>query len=80
MKDSARYVKLVEWSDEDQCYVGSAPGLIYGGCHGTDEKAVFDELCQIVEEAILLYREDGKPLPPPTSGRDYANRLVHGIA
>ncbi len=80
MKDSARYVKLVEWSDEDQCYVGSAPGLIYGGCHGTDEKAVFDELCQIVEEAILLYREDGKPLPPPTSGRDYANRLAHGIA
>jgi predicted RNase H-like HicB family nuclease len=80
MKDSARYVKLVEWSDEDQCYVGSAPGLIYGGCHGTDEKAVFEELCQIVEEAILLYREDGKPLPPPTSGRDYANRLAHGIA
>lgn len=80
MKDSARYVKLVEWSDEDQCYVGSAPGLIYGGCHGSDEKAVFDELCQIVEEAILLYREDGKPLPPPTAGRDYANRLVHGIA
>lgn len=80
MKESARYVKLVEWSDEDQCYVGSAPGLIYGGCHGTDERAVFDELCQIVEEAILLYREDGKPLPPPTSGRDYANRLVHGFA
>ena len=80
MKDSARYVKLVEWSSEDKCYVGSAPGLIYGGCHGPDEKAVFDELCQIVEEAILLYREDGKPLPPTTSGRDYANRLVHGIA
>lgn len=43
MKDSAKYVKIVEWSEEDQCYVGSAPGLIFGGCHGTDEKAVFDE-------------------------------------
>jgi len=51
MKDSARYVKIVEWSDEDQCYVGSAPGLIYGGCHSDDEKAVFDELCRIVEDA-----------------------------
>ena len=80
MKDSARYVKLVEWSDEDQCYVGSAPGLIYGGCHGPDERAVFDELCEIVEEAILLYRKDGKPLPPSTSGHDYVNRLVHGVA
>jgi predicted RNase H-like HicB family nuclease len=75
MKDSAKYVKIVEWSDEDQCYVGSAPGLIYGGCHGQNEKDVFDELCQIVDEAIALYEEEGKPLPPPTSGRDYANKL-----
>ena len=79
MKDSARYVKVVEWSDEDECYVGSAPGLIYGGCHGPDERAVFDELCEIVEEAILLYRKDGKSLPSPTSGRDYATGLVHGV-
>ena len=75
MKDSARYVKIVEWSEEDQCYVGSSPGLIYGGCHGEDEKAVFDELCQIVEEAIDLYRKRGAPLPPATSGRDYVNKM-----
>ncbi|HYB74707.1 MAG TPA: hypothetical protein VED18_15130, partial [Candidatus Sulfotelmatobacter sp.] len=75
MKDSARYVKIVEWSEEDQCYVGSSPGLIYGGCHGDDEKAVFDELCQIVEEAIDFYKRDGKPLPPATSGRDFVNKL-----
>ena len=65
MKDSARYVKIVRWSDEDRCYVGSSPGLIYGGCHGEDEKAVFDELCRIVEDAIELYRREGRPLPPP---------------
>ena len=79
MKDSARYVKLIEWSDEDQCYVGSAPALIYGGCHGPDEKEVFDELCSIVEEVISLYRRDNKPLPPPTSGRDYSNKLEQGV-
>jgi hypothetical protein len=39
MKDSARHVQIVEWSHEDRCYVGSSPGLIYGGCHGDDEKA-----------------------------------------
>ena len=44
MKDSARFVKIVEWSDVDQCYVGSCPGLISGGCHGNDEQAVFAEL------------------------------------
>lgn len=67
MKASARYAKIVEWSEEDQCYVGSAPGLIYGGCHGDDERAVFHHLCQIVEEAIEIYRKDGKPLPRVTS-------------
>ena len=75
MKDSAKYVKIVEWSEEDQCYVGSASGLIYGGCHGSDEKEVFDELCLIVEDAIDLYRADSKPLPPPTSGRDFATKM-----
>jgi predicted RNase H-like HicB family nuclease len=68
MKDSARYAKIVEWSEEDQCYVGSAPGLVYGGCHGNDEQQVFAELCEIVEEAVELYKRDNKPLPPPTAG------------
>jgi predicted RNase H-like HicB family nuclease len=72
MKDSARYVKVVEWSEEDQCYVGSAPGLVYGGCHGDDERQVFAELRQIVEEAVELYKKDGKPLPSATSVRDLA--------
>jgi len=76
MKESARYVKIVEWSDEDDCYVGSSPGLLLGGCHGDDERQVFEQLCQIVEETIDLYHQDGKPLPPPTSGRDIANKVL----
>jgi predicted RNase H-like HicB family nuclease len=76
MKESAKYVKIVEWSEEDQCFVGSCPGLIYGGCHGDDEKQVFEELCSIVEEVIEIYKKDNKALPPPTSGRDYANKML----
>lgn len=75
MKESAYYAKIVEWSEADQCYVGSAPGLIFGGCHGDDEQEVFAELCRIVEEVIGLYRQDGRPLPPATSGRDFANQM-----
>jgi predicted RNase H-like HicB family nuclease len=76
MKESTRYVKIVEWSDTDQCFVGSCPGLFYGGCHGRDEQAVFAELCRIVDETIELYQKDGKLLPAPTSGKDYANRML----
>lgn len=75
MKLAARYAKIVEWSDEDQCFVGSSPGLLHGGCHGDDELAVFEELLQVVEEVVALYLEDGRPLPPPTSGRDFANKM-----
>jgi len=77
MRESARYVKIVEWSEEDQCFVGSCPGLFYGGCHGDDEKAVFAELCEIVEETIELYKKDKKQLPPSTSGKDYTNMMLN---
>jgi len=75
VKESDRYAKVVEWSDEDQCYVGSCPGLMFGGCHGSDEITVFRELCDLVDEVIGLYHQDGKPLPAPTAGHDLANRL-----
>ena len=37
MKVADQYIKLVEWSEEDQCYVGSSPGFIGPCCHGKDE-------------------------------------------
>jgi hypothetical protein len=59
--------------------VGSAPGLIYSGYHGSDEKQVFARLCEIVDEAVELYRQNGKPLPPATSGRDFANKMQNVV-
>lgn len=69
MKTSAPYAKVVERSEDDNCYVGSCPGLFYGGCHGEDEGPVFAELCRVVEETIELHTEVGKPLPSPTAAR-----------
>ena len=66
MKESAKYIKIIEWSDEDQCFVGSSPGLLWAGCHGDDERKVFEELQQIVEETIEIYQKEGRPLPTPT--------------
>jgi len=76
MKNSDRYLKIVEWSEKDQCYVGSCPGLFYGGCHGGNEAKVYVELCKIVEENIALYKADGKPLPPPTAGKEYSGKFL----
>ncbi|MCK5329539.1 MAG: hypothetical protein KAR36_13140 [Candidatus Latescibacteria bacterium] len=75
MTEAAQYVKLVEWSGEDKCFIGSCPELFYGGCHGNNEREVFDELCRIVQETVALYRRDGKSLPSPLSGREFVNAL-----
>ena len=72
MNDSARYIKIVEWSDEDQCFVGQCPGVVGPCCHGDDEAELYAELCQIVDEWLEILKQDGKPLPPPTAGRDFA--------
>ena len=48
MKERDQYIKLVEWSEEDQCYTGSVPGWIGRCCHGEKEEEVFRELCKIV--------------------------------
>lgn len=75
MKERDKYLKIVEWSEEDQCYVGSVPGWIGKCCHGNDEMKVYQELCEIVDEWIKIYDKEGRPLPPPTS-RNYSGKFV----
>lgn len=76
MKPSDQYLKIVEWSEEDRCYVGRCPGLMLGGVHGDDEAAVYAELCAAVEEWIQVHAEDGEPLPPATAGKEYSGKFV----
>lgn len=76
MNESARYIKIVEWSDEDQCFVGQCPGIVGPCCHGDNEAEVYAELCQIVDEWIEICRQEGKPLPPATAGQGLAQRIA----
>jgi predicted HicB family RNase H-like nuclease len=75
MKATDRYLKIVEWSEEDRCYVGSVPGWIGKCCHGDDEAEVYRQLCFIVDEWIELYKGDNRPLPPPTA-RNYSGKFI----
>ena len=75
MNDSARYIKIVEWSKEDQCFVGQCPGIIGPCCHGDDEAEVYAELCAIVDQWLELFKQDGKPLPPPTAGQGIVQKM-----
>lgn len=75
-RESDRYLKLVEWSEEDGCYVGSAPPLIGPCCHGDDEAGVYRQLCQIVDEWVVIHRQDRRPLPEPTVKGEFSGKFV----
>ncbi len=73
---AGRYMKIVEWSDEDGCFVGSAPPLVGQCCHGQDEAKVYAELCRIVEEWVKTLDSDGRELPEPLAARKFSGKFV----
>ena len=75
MKKSNRYLKVVEWSEEDQCFIGRVPGLALGGVHGKNETKVYEKLGTLVDEWIGIHETDGAPLPPATVGKKYSGRF-----
>ena len=64
MRTADRYHKWVEWSDEDEVYVGKCPDLITG-IHGSDPVVVYRELCEVVDDVIDHFESTGRPLPEP---------------
>lgn len=63
MKDSDKYHKWVEWSDEDQVYIGKCPDLITG-IHGDDPITLYGELCTVIEDVVSHFNVEGRSLPP----------------
>jgi predicted RNase H-like HicB family nuclease len=76
MKESANYLKLVEWSEEDQVFVGQCPGIIGPCCHGDSEIEVYKELCMIVDEWLEVAKDGNEELPSPTTGRKIAEQIL----
>lgn len=64
MKTIDEYHRWVEWSDEDQVYIGKCPDLITG-IHGDDPVRVYEELNEVVQDVIDHFKQSGKPLPQP---------------
>ena len=64
MKAIDRYHKWIEWSEEDQVYIGQCPDLITG-IHGNDSLQVYEELCEVIADVIHYFESKGLPLPEP---------------
>ena len=75
MKKSDRFLKIVEWSEEDGCYVGRCPELMFGGVHGKNEKQVFAELCEVIDEWVAKAKADNEKLPEGMAGKQYSGKF-----
>ncbi|MGL4514048.1 MAG: hypothetical protein ACRCT8_13235 [Lacipirellulaceae bacterium] len=64
MKTIDQYHRWVEWSDEDQVYIGRCPDLITG-IHGDDPVELYRELGEVVQDVIDELQRTGCALPAP---------------
>ena len=79
-KLAARYPKLVEWSDEDECFIGRCPALFLGGVHGKNEADVYRQLCRTIEEWVEILHKDGVPLPRARRSAEYSGKFMVRVA
>lgn len=64
MRASDPYQKWVEWSEEDQTYIGKCPDIITG-IHGDGPVHLYSELCDVVDDVIRHLEAEGRSLPHP---------------
>jgi DNA-binding transcriptional regulator YiaG len=61
------YPLSVRWSDEDQVFVGSIPGLMGDCCHGDTPQEVIPQLQDIAEDLVTYLTGKGQLLPEPST-------------
>jgi len=67
-----KYAVVIQYSDEDQCYVAQVPQLEGCMAHGDTPERAFREITIAQELWLEVAREDGDPIPEPTM---YANAM-----
>ncbi len=61
-----RYSILIQWSDEDQCYVVSLPEWgKYCHTHGETYEEAFQNAQEVLELLVKSTIAEGEPLPEP---------------
>jgi predicted RNase H-like HicB family nuclease len=63
-----KYTIIIQWSQEDECYVVSLPDFtdIMQPCtHGDTYEEALKNAQEVLEMLIASYLEDGQPIPEP---------------
>ena len=63
-----KYTIIIQWSNEDKCYVVSLPDFkdVMQPCtHGDTYEEALKNAQEVLEMLISSYLEDGQPIPEP---------------
>jgi antitoxin HicB len=63
-----KYTIVIQWSNEDKCYVVSLPDFtdVMQPCtHGDTYEEALKNAQEVLEMLISSYLEDGQPIPEP---------------
>ena len=65
---SDRYFLYVNWSEEDQLYIGYCPDLFLGGvCHANNRLEAYAKLIDLVDGDLAHRTANGEPIPEATT-------------
>lgn len=67
MENNLKYRILIQWSDEDNCYLVALPDfpseIQTWVTHGETYEEALRHGLEVMEELILIAQDEGKPLP-----------------
>lgn len=67
-----RYSILIQWSDEDQCYIVSFPEF---GKYAKTDGDTYEEAIKNAQEVLELLVEDNNDLPQPNIYQSFATKI-----
>lgn len=62
---AAQYARLIYWSAEDACYIGSLPELCGPCCHADTVEELYPQLNAIAQDWVQMAQDGKCTLPPP---------------
>ena len=71
-----RYSYYVDWSPEDEAFIGRVVEFSLLAAHGDTPQEALDEIRFVVGSVISELEETGEPIPQPLSGRNYSGKLM----
>ena len=69
------YCYTVQWSEEDQLFVGRVAEFQLLAAHGDDLYAALQEIINVVGFVLRDLQERGEPVPPPFSKKTFSGKF-----